>query len=198
MVAIVVTENPAPQLQLWDRPEVHGAGIPIGSLVFQNVSVEIAAAVADITTISVNCALPIGWTYRLMDARLQLRMPVATDVEWGEYIEGQIVMFNPSTPQLTGNIPFVLGRAPGDTINPAQVDGSALPFAWIYGPFSQGAPLPNVPLAARSGTSVVRLFLASASDSRAASEISYYLQFLIYSIEEDERWALHSSVPVNF
>lgn len=198
-MVVAVTENPVPVLQIWDiPPNAQGRGIPNGQLVYQNSAVVIAAATTERVTISINTAQPLGYVYRLMEARIQMAFPAATDgIKFGRQAEGQIVAFNPGAPGQTINIPFTLANMPVGIIDaedqPTITDNSSLEFKLMYGPLT---PLPNTAFEARSATTVVRLFLAANTDSSGAGELAYYIRVLRYSIEDGERWAIHSPVPV--
>lgn len=198
-MTITVTENPVGIRQSWAVPSTIAPGVPVGALTFQNVSVVIAASTAERTAVSINCALDIGWTYRLVEARIVLNVASASDDEWGNFAEGQIVLANPSNPSLDSNIPFELSAGqPGQIglpTDPNNIDASALPFKMMFGPL---VPLPNTPLPARGATSVCRLFFGSNIDSNGASSFSYFLRFLIYTINDDESYAINSPVPVTF
>lgn len=201
MVAITVTETPAPNLQLWDRPPGLTGGIPYGQVTFQsgNDGVVIPAATADTTNITITCALAIGWVYRLMDARVMIRLETNEDKSWTRVVEGQLLAFNPGSPDLTTNIPFNLqafgGLANAGVTSLPVFDISALPFGLIYQP---ATPLPNVPLVAQSAITSCRLALASISDTTDDGLLRYYLRFLVYTIEAENRWAINTPVPVTF
>lgn len=198
MVAVVVTENPVGVKNLWEVPSTKRPGVPIGQVIYQNQAVVIPAVTTDTLAISINCALDIGYAYRMMDARVQIAL-LNQAGEFGRIAAGQLVAFNPSIPSQTINIPFALsntwfGQTADDALE-ARTDASALPVKLIYQP---AVPLPNMPLTAQSATTVARIFIASASDTIAAGELTYFLRFLIYTIADDEAWAINSPVPVTF
>lgn len=196
-MTVTVTENPIGIRQGWTTPSGGATGVPVGQLLFGNQAVALGATTAEDLLVSINCALPPGWTYRLVEARVKLAFGSASTNEWSRFAEGQIISDSPSDPGGTLDIPFELsGGRYGDVANPnimAPLDGSALPFKQLYGPV---VPLPSVPILSRSPTTLCRLFFAQGVDTAGAGEMTYYLRFMIYTIADDARWAIHSQVPV--
>lgn len=200
-MTITVTVNSVGIRNTWRAPGTGAPGVPLGAITFQSPpdGIAVGASTAEDTVISINCGLAIGWTYRLVEARVHMAVALVNADRWGNSALGNIIMANPSNPAQDQLIPFELSTGqPGQVgvpTDPPQVDGSSLPFAITYGPL---VPLPNIPLSARSATSVIRLFLASAPDTLLASELRFYLRVLVYTIADDEQWAIHSPVPVTF
>lgn len=194
-MTISVTQNPTPILQMWEKPQ-RVLGAPNGQVTFQNINVAIGASTAERTAILINSALPIGYAYRLAEARILIAFATQADADnYGRAAEGQIIAFNPSSPAISPTISFALVTPTGHVDNAAQpfiADVSSLPYKLVY----QSDALPTQPITAQSSTTVVTLRVAGDTDTNAAGELSYYLRFLRYSIAEDELWAIHSPTPV--
>lgn len=193
-MTINVTENPVATLQTWKTPpSVQGAAG--AALAFQNHAVVIPASNSEVTAISINCGLPVGFTYRLMHASVMIAGAYTANLnEYGRAAQGQLIKFNSSS-QTSDNIPFVLpvvGHGRIDTSGaPTPTDDSAFPMKLMY-----GGEVPNIPLTAEHPTTVCRLFIANIADTTPAMSLTYYLRFLRYTIDEDQTYAIHSPSPV--
>ncbi len=200
MVAVVVVENPVPRPFMWATPQAAGFGAPRGQLEFQNNGVEIAAVTADVRTILISMALPIGHTYRLRDLKIDLAGVLAADLEeFGQCAFCTLTAFTPQAPSQTLREVFRLDTGNALITASGALDGysfpsdaSATPSKLIY----QGE-VPSTLLNAQSGTTVLIVNISSSADTTVTAQLlGYYARFDVYDMAQENRWAINSPTLV--
>lgn len=191
-MTINVTENPVGIPQTWSIP-AESPGVPMGQLVFQNTNVSVGAPTAEDVAITINGALPIGYAYRIVDAYMDLRAADVNDLDqFSRQAQLQLQAFNPTSPAQTIIIRQPMVVSDVGLVNnravPNVLDSSATPKALLY-----SAPnLTSVPLTAQHATTVFQIAVGATPNTANAGVLGYYVRFLFYSINENEKWALHT------
>ncbi len=191
-----VVSDLTPQIQAWDTPPNIGA--PNGQLIYSPGvdGITIAATIAEITTINIHMGLPIGWAYRLMEARIQLVGLLADLDEYSRVARGSITAFNPNAPADSISLPFSLGSDQIGLVNGPDAPGAGGLAAARFLSYGPTIPLPNVPIIAVDATTVADLFMANTADTTGAINLQYYVRFLRSSSADDFRWRMHTPLPV--
>jgi len=202
-MAETVTENPVGLPRNWTYPAGLDGGVPRGDLVFQNSAVVIPAAVTETILITITCGLPIGFVYKITHCDIILELPdLASSDEWAGATQGKFIAFSPGDPAGAIRYDFSLPAdfskdsltPPAQFAVPYIADASALENKIHYGPPAHG--LPSIPLLAQTATTNLSTVTFMTADTTSAGELSYYIRFLVYTIEEDNQWRMHSPVSV--
>ncbi len=197
-MTVAVVENPLARPFNWQIPQGSSPGVPRGQVEFQGTGIEIGASTAEQTTILISCALGIGFSYRLVDASVTLAFASITNLnEFGNAALASLFAFTPEAPNqsLTQRFRMDAGRPfidPAGAHNGAfgfTSDASALPAKLVY----QGEKFPTTLLNAQSGTTLLTISCANNSDTiAAAGSLDYYVRFLTYDINDENRWAINT------
>jgi len=190
------TRNPEPDRFLTSEP--------FGRLVHRAVNGDndtlTGSAGGDTPRLRVFCELPTNFVYRLRFCMLQIISP---DIQWGQAAAEAYLVPNPDESGLTTLFPFPLAR----TLIAQSVSGIETSTVFMPGggtasgvntyPASFGG-YSDLPLFYGGGgsSSGLTLNVSSSTVDVAAGTFNYYLEWLVYNVEQAQNSSLYWPLPI--